>query len=80
MQTRNSNHGFLSAGELSELQADFPTVWQEYIERLSEHMASTGKTYKSHAATIRRWIADDRRKTAPPARDRDYSVKDGDTV
>ena len=71
---------FLSAGELSELQADFPTVWQEYIERLSEHMASTGKTYKSHAATIRRWIADDRRKAAPPARDRDYSVKDGDTV
>ena len=43
-------------------------------------MASTGKTYKSHAATIRRWIADDRRKAAPPARDRDYSVKDGDTV
>ena len=71
---------FLSAGELFELQADFPTVWQEYIERLSEYMASTGKTYRSHAATIRRWIADDRRKAAPPARDRDYSVKDGDTV
>ena len=71
---------FLSAGELSELQADFPTVWQEYIERLSEYMASTGKTYKSHAATIRRWIADDRRKTAPVARDRDYSVSEGDTV
>ena len=71
---------FLSAGELTELQSDFPTVWQEYIERLSEYMASTGRTYKSHAATIRRWRADDRRKTAPPARDRDYSVKDGDTV
>ena len=71
---------FLSAGELSELQADFPTVWQEYIERLSEYMASTGKTYKSHAATIRRWIADDRRKAAPVARDRDYSVSEGDTV
>jgi len=45
----------LSAGELSELQADFPTVCQEYIERLSEYMASTGKQYRSHAATIRRW-------------------------
>ena len=43
-------------------------------------MASTGKQYRSHTATIRRWIADDRRKAAPPARDRDYSVKDGDTV
>ena len=71
---------FLSAGELSELQADFPTVWQEYIERLSEYMASTGKQYQSHAATIRRWIADDRRKAAPPARDRDYSVSEEDTV
>ena len=71
---------FLSAGELSELQTDFPTVWREYIERLSEYMASTGKTYKSHAATIRRWIADDRRKAAPAARDRDYSVSEGDTV
>ena len=70
----------LSKRELSELQSDFPAVWQEYIERLSEYMASTGRTYKSHAATIRRWIADDRRKAAPPARDRDYSVKDGDTV
>ena len=71
---------FLSAGELSELQADFPAIWQEYIESLSEYMACTGKTYKSHAATIRRWIADDRRKATPPARGRDYSVKDGDTV
>ena len=71
---------FLSAGELSELQNDFPAVWQEYIERLSEYMASTGKQYRSHTATIRRWIADDRRKAAPPARDRDYTVKEGDTV
>ena len=70
----------LSKRELSELQSDFPTVWREYIERLSEYMASTGRTYKNHAATIRRWIADDRRKAAPPARDRDYSVKEGDTV
>ena len=71
---------FLSAGELAELQTDFPTVCQEYIERLSEYMASTGKTYKSHAATIRRWIADDRRKGAPAVRSRDYRVMDGDTV
>ena len=71
---------FLSDREQAELQSDFPTVWQEYIERLSEYMASTGKQYRSHAATIRRWIADDRRKAAPPARDRDYSVKDGETI
>ena len=71
---------FLTEAEVAELQTDFPTVWQEYIERLSEYMASTGKTYKSHAATIRRWIADDRRKAAPVSRDRDYRVREGDTV
>ena len=58
---------FLTEAELSELQADFPTVWQEYIERLSEYMASTGKTYKSHAATIRRWAKEDRRNTTKTA-------------
>ena len=62
------------------MQSEFPTIWQEYIERLSEYMASTGKTYKGHAATIRRWIADDRRKAAPAVRNRDYSVSEGDTV
>ena len=71
---------YLSAGELSELRSDFPAVWQEYIERLSEYMASTGKTYKNHAATIRRWVADDRRKAAHTVRNRNYTVNEGDTV
>ncbi len=53
---------FLTEAEIAELQADFPSVWQEYIERLSEYMASTGKTYRSHAATIRRWVKEDKRK------------------
>ena len=68
---------FLSAGELSELQADFPAVWQEYIERLSEYIASTGKTYKNHAATIRRWAAEDKRrgKSLP-----DYPYKEGESL
>ena len=71
---------FLTGQEQAELQNEFLGLWREYVERLSEYMASTGKQYRSHAATIRRWIADDRRKAAPPVRDRDYSVKDGDTV
>ena len=68
---------FLTEAELSELQADFPTVWQEYIERLSEYMASTGKTYKSHAATIRRWAKEDRRKGKGVS---DYSCKEGESL
>lgn len=69
---------FLSEAELSELQSDFPSLWQEYIERLSEYMASTGKTYKNHAATIRRWVADDRRKGKGGISD--YSCKEGESL
>ena len=68
---------FLTEAEVAELQADFPTVWQEYIERLSEYMASTGKTYKSHAATIRRWAKEDRRKGKGVS---DYSCKEGESL
>jgi predicted phage replisome organizer len=71
---------FLSDGELTELQTELPTLCQTYIDRLSEYMASTGKQYQNHAATIRRWAAEDRKKAAPPARNRDYSVKEDETV
>ena len=69
---------FLTEDEVAELQADFPTVWQEYIERLSEYMAPTGKTYKSHAATIRRWAKEDRRKGKGGISD--YSCKEGESL
>ena len=68
---------FLTEAEVTELQADFPAVWQEYIERLSEYMASTGKTYKSHAATIRRWAKEDKRKGKEVS---DYSCKEGESL
>ena len=68
---------FLSDMEIAELQAELPDLWQQYVEKLSEYMASTGKTYKNHAATIRRWAAEDRRKgkTIP-----DYTYKEGDSL
>ncbi len=47
------------------MQASFPTVWGQYIEKLSEYMASTGKRYQSHAATIRRWAGEDAKKGGP---------------
>ena len=71
---------FLTDEELADLQASFPTVWGQYIEKLSEYMASTGKRYQSHAATIRRWAGEDAKKAAPPSRNRDYSVKEDETV
>ena len=71
---------FLTDGELADLQASFPTVWGQYIEKLSEYMASTGKRYQSHAATIRRWAGEDAKKAVTPSRNRDYSVKEDETV
>ena len=71
---------FLTDGELADLQASFPAVWEQYIEKLSEYMASTGKRYQSHAATIRRWAGEDAKKTVTPSRNWDYSVKEDETV
>lgn len=71
---------FLTDEELADLQASFPAVWEQYIEKLSEYMASTGKRYQSHAATIRRWAGEDAKKAVTPSRNRDYSVKEDETV
>lgn len=49
----------LSDTDLEKLKAEFPTDWEERIERLSAYMASTGKGYKSHLATIRNWARRD---------------------
>ena len=48
----------LSAQDLEKLKSEFPD-WQKRIERLSEYMASTGKKYTDHLATIRAWARKD---------------------
>lgn len=68
---------FLSDMEVSELQTELPDLWQQYVEKLSEYMASTGKTYKNHAATIRRWAAEDRRKGKSIP---NYTYKEGESL
>lgn len=45
--------------EYAKLQAEYPADYSERIERLSEYIASTGKSYKSHLATIRSWARKD---------------------
>ena len=71
---------FLTDTELSELQADLPEKWAYYIERLSGYIASTGKKYKNHAATIRRWAADDTAKAAPKQGIPEYTCKEGESL
>jgi predicted phage replisome organizer len=45
--------------EYQKLQEEFPHDYSARIERLSEYIASTGKKYKSHLATIRSWARKD---------------------
>ena len=45
----------LSDEDLERLRAEFPVDYELRIERLSEYMASSGKSYKNHLATIRIW-------------------------
>ena len=60
----------LSDKDMEKLKDEFPADWGERIERLSEYMASTGKSYKSHLATIRSWAKkDEERKPKPVVRD-----------
>jgi predicted phage replisome organizer len=55
----------LTDEEMDKLKAEFPD-WQARIERLSSYMASTGKSYKNHLATIRNWA---RKDAEQPKRD-----------
>ena len=48
----------LTDEELDKLKELFPD-WEDRIERLSSYVASTGKKYKSHYATIRNWARKD---------------------
>lgn len=50
----------LSDDDLDKLKAEFPSDWDQRIQRLSEYMASSGKSYKNHLATIRNWARRDK--------------------
>lgn len=45
----------LSDADFEKLKTEFPSDWEKRIERLSAYMASKGKSYKNHLATIRNW-------------------------
>lgn len=59
--------------ELEELKKIYPYDWENWIERLSKYMASTGRTYQNHFATICLW-AD---KEKPKKKKRNYSYPEG---
>lgn len=65
----------LSDGDIKALQQDVPQ-YQDYIERLSNYMQSTGKRYADHAATIRSWYLQD--NPTPPARN--YECEENESL
>ena len=52
----------LTDEDYEKLQAEFPTEYEALIERLSAYMASTGRAYKNHLATMRNWARRDLEK------------------
>lgn len=69
----------LSDEELSGFQSEFPYDYEERIERLSEYMASTGKVYKNHLATIRNWARREKaqKQSYSPSM---YELKEGESL
>ena len=72
----------LTDAEMETLKSDFPADYQSMIEHLSEYMASTGKTYKNHLATMERWKKADMKKEQKSGNGYSYngSFKEGDSL
>ena len=58
----------LTGEQLADLKEEMPEVYEEYIEKLSSYMASTGKSYRDCFATILRWYEKDRADGSVPVR------------
>lgn len=52
----------LTDEDYAKLKTEFPTEYEALIDRLSAYMASTGRAYKNHLATMRNWARRDLEK------------------
>jgi hypothetical protein len=59
------NNVLLTDEDMEKLKAEFPNDYNSRIDNLSMYIASTGKTYKNHLATIRNWARNEKRKEQP---------------
>lgn len=55
----------LSDADYEKLKSEFPTDYNERIERVSEYVAMNGKKYKNFLAVIRNWARRDTPKEKP---------------
>ena len=71
----------LSDEELQKLISEFPLDYESRIERLSEYMASSGRHYKSHLATIRSWARSDvKQKKVMAYSHENYQYEEGESL
>lgn len=63
------NNVLLSDSDYEKLKNEFPNDYTARIDNLSSYIASTGKSYKNHLATIRNWARKEK-DTAPKAKTR----------
>lgn len=71
---------FLSDDESTRLQTAYPDQYQDYINRLSAYMETSGKHYANHDATIRKWISEDSKPKSGKNYDDDYEHDKGDCL
>ncbi len=69
----------LSETELSELRTRYPRFYEAKIERLSRYLASTGKTYRNHFATLLDWLQEDTAKEEP-VQESSYDINELDKI
>lgn len=50
---------FLKDDEYEKLTKNYPYHFQEYIDKVSTYVASSGRKYKSHYATVLAWLQKD---------------------
>lgn len=70
------NNVSLSGEELEKLREKFPKDYQNRIEKLSAYIASTGKKYKSHYATILNWSRKEEQSKPQSTFNKNYTTAD----
>lgn len=69
----------LSDSELSELKTRYPQFYEAKIERLSRYLASTGKQYRNHYATLIDWLKEDTAQEKP-SQPSSYDINELDKI
>ena len=67
---------FSTEAEVIDLKEILQSLFDNYIERLSTYIQSTGKTYKDHKATILSWFYKDRGSIKQTNKTKSYSLED----